>query len=168
MADKAKDRLFSNLIISIGTVLVVLAVLVFAGLDARSVAQEALTSRTELNAKTDELNKLAQLREEAKLAEPKLELLEDILPERDDLFTFAEDIEALGTEHDINATFNFGSENKGNISYNLSAIGSYDEIINFVEIIGSEVPFMSISGIDVIILDNGYRAAISGKVFFNE
>lgn len=168
MPDKVKDSLFSNIIISAGAVLTLLAVLAFVALDAKTIAGEALNSRTELNTKISKLEKLAQLREEAKLAEPRFAILENVLPNRDDLFTFKKEIEAIGKSHGLDVDFSFGSEGEESINYGMSAIGDYDEIIDYIKTIENSIVFMNISSVDVIITEGGYRAAINGSVFSNE
>jgi len=98
----------------------------------------------------------------------KVAILENIIPNKDDLFTFTKEMEALGDEHDLESYFSFGSEGEDSIGYEMSIEGSYEEILDFIKIIENDLPFMNILLVDVVSIDGGYRAVIEGRIFFNE
>lgn len=168
MADKVKKRPTLVVLVSIGAVGVILVGLFLVGIDTKNVAEEVVKARAELKMGIDQLDKLAQLREESKLAQSRIGSLENLLPSRDELFSFPTRVETLAANQGLSARFTFGSEGDGSIDYSLDVQGLYGEIVNFLDSIEKNMPFMNVAGTDIIIAGEEYRASISGKVFFDE
>lgn len=168
MDDKAKWRPTLIILVSIGAVGVILVGLVLVGIDTKNVAEEVVETRAELKMGIDQLDKLAQLREEAKLAQSRIESLENLLPDRDELFSLPTQVETLAASQGLSARFTFGSERDGSINYSITAQGLYREIATFLDSIEKGIPFMNVATTDIIIAGEEYRANIGGKVFFDE
>jgi len=168
MGDKAKNPLKSKIVMAVVTLLVVFAVLAFVGIDTKNFTSELIKTRSGLEARNKQLSNLTELKEESKIAEPKVTILQGILPERDELFSFPNEIESLAESHGVIGNFTFGSEDADSISYSINAQGTYGAVINFLDAIEKDIQFMSISSVDLVANANGYNATINGSVFFNE
>jgi len=168
MADKAKKRPVFAILISVGAVGVVLVGLFLVGIDMKNVAKETVETRAELKRGINRLDRLAQLREESKLAQARIGLLESLLPSRDDLFSLPAEVETLAGSQGLSARFSFGSEGDGSIDYSITAQGAYGEIVNFLDFIEKNIQFMNVTRTDIILQGEEYRANLNGRVFFDE
>lgn len=168
MADKAEKRPILVALISVGAVGVILIGLFLVGIDTKNVAKEVMETRAELKSRINQLNQLAQLREEARLAQSKMGSLENLLPKRDELFSFPTRVESLADSHGLSISFTFGNEAAGAINYSIVVQGPYGEIANFLDSVERDLSFMSVTNMDINAQGGVYRANISGKVFFDE
>ena len=166
MPNKPKNPFLFKLAIAVGLVGIVLTSLILIGLDTRDIAAEVIESKKEVNVKIRQMNKLAQLREEAKTADSYSPRLEGALPNKDELFSFPDEIRAMASENGVNANFAFGSEGADSIEYNLSVQGTYSELVNFIKALEDKIFFISISGMDIVSQENGYVLNIKGNLFF--
>ena len=168
MPSKVKSRYITNITIAVGAVIGIIVLLIVVGADTKKIAGDVISTRSELKTEIEQINKLAQLRDEAKLAEPKFVTLENILPKRDDLFSFPAQIEELATSHGLPSKFSFGNESEGSIQYSiLVENGTFEKIFRFVKAIEEDRPFMSISRFGMVLGEVGYNGTIDGILFFD-
>lgn len=168
MPSRFKSRYITNITIGVGTVIGIAVLLVFIGVDTSKIAGEVVTTRGELKMEIEQINKLAQLRDEAKLAGPKFATLENILPKKDELFSFPTKMEELAKNQGLASIFSFGTESEKSIQYSIIIQGgTFEEIFRFVKTIEEDKPFMSINSLDMVLGGVGYNGAISGILFFD-
>ena len=167
MLDKFKNRAALQIAMAAGLVAVIAVVLFIIGADTKSVADEVIFAKGEIDIQRRQADELARLRGESEKAKPKFAILEEIFPSRDDLFSFPDEISDLAGENGVTARLTFDSEDDGSIGYKLAVQGSYEGINGFIKAIEDNIPFMSMTSVDVILSGDVYNAEISGRVFFN-
>ncbi|HEY4498239.1 MAG TPA: hypothetical protein VJA63_01220 [Candidatus Paceibacterota bacterium] len=175
MPDHSKKRLLFNIGLSLSFILFALVALVVLARDIKSQADYTTATRSELKLRLKEINELARLREEAKLAEPKLASLRGFFPKRDELFTFSDDLQSLARDNNLGLSFNFGSEEKGEsgesgrAEFTSVVQGSYPGILKFIEGL-EEIDYLAnLVSFDIIAEgSNSYNATLKGEIFFSD
>ena len=168
MLDKLKGSYITNTSIAIGAVVGIAVLLVVIGVDTSKIASEVVTAKNELKTGIEQLKVLAQLRDEAKIADQKFATLENILPKKDDLFSFPAKMEELAKSKGLLSTFSFGAESEGSIQYSFVVQnGTFEEIFRFVKTIEEDQIFMSINSLDMVLGGEGYNGTINGVLFFD-
>lgn len=168
MPSKFKSRYITNITIAVGSVIGIAVLLVLIGVDIGKIAGEVVTIRSELKMEIEQINRLAQLRDEAKLAGPKFATLENILPKKDELFSFPAKMEELAKNQGLSSAFSFGAESEGSIQYSIIVQGgTFEEIFRFVKTIEEDRLFMNIISLDMILGEAGYNGTINGTLFFD-
>lgn len=169
MPSKPKSRYITNITIAVGAVIGIVVLLIVIGADTEKIAGDVVSTRNELKTEIEQISRLAQLRDEAKLAEPKFAVLENILPKKDELFSFPAKIEELAKSQGLSSKFSFGAESEKSIQYSIIIQnGTYEEILRFVKTIEEDKPFMSIGSLDMVSGGSGYNATINGTLFFDD
>jgi len=153
--------------IAAGLFVAIIVLLVVVGLDSKRVASEVIKTRTGINTRTKQAQNVAQLKEEAVKAGEKQEILEGILPKKDQLFYFSDEIAAIGAQNTVEASFSFGSESGNQIEYNLTGVGDFGNIIDFVKVLEDDVSFINISTFNLGFKDGKHSISLNGNVFFN-
>ena len=150
------------------SVLIVGGALLYLGNDIKGTAGEIVETRRDINTRQEQLNDLARLREEARAAAPRLEILEDALPERDELISLPDKLDSVAGEHDVLLRFSFGGDTEEGISFQMTLEGSYANIVAFLGELEGEFFYIVPEEVDVILRDNRYIATLKGQVYFNE
>ncbi len=168
MSNDFKARFFLQIGIVFGIMVVVAAAMFFLSLDIKATTEKFLETQADANARSEQLNDLVRLREEAKLAEPKLEILQATLSDKDGLFIFPDQVIALGADHNVSVRFVYGEEQPDNIGFNISAMGIYRDIVSFIGALEDEYFFKILSSFDIIKIEDGqYQGDISGIIYFD-
>lgn len=167
MFHKTRNSISLQTSIAVGLSFFIVFLLVIVGIDTRNVATEVIDTRVEINTRVKQSGEIARLREEAERAAPKKAILENVIPKKDELFTFPNQIAQIGSSQDLIANFTFGSESEGQINYSLIARGNYEDIAEFARKLKNDIPFMSISSFDLVLGAGEYNMNFAGKVFFN-
>ena len=168
MLNKLKSSYITNITIAVVTVIVIAILLVVIGADTKKIAEDVIVTKSELKTEIEQINILAQLRDEAKVADQKFATLENILPKKDDLFSFPAKMEELAKSKGLLSTFSFGAESEGSIQYSFVVQnGTFEEIFRFVKTIEEDQIFMSINRLDMVLGGEGYNGTINGVLFFD-
>lgn len=175
MPDHSKKRLLFNIGLSLTLTLFAMATIVFLGRDIKNQADYTSATRSELNLRLKEINELARLREEAKLAEPKEASLKGLFPKRDELFTFSDDLQSLADDNNLGLAFNFGSEERGEsgqpgrAEFTATVQGSYGGILKFIQGLEGMNYLANLVSFDIIAEGSGrYNATLKGEIFFSD
>ncbi|MBI2010682.1 MAG: hypothetical protein HYS89_00365, partial [Candidatus Colwellbacteria bacterium] len=122
-----------------------------------------------------EINELSRLREEAKLAEPRLASLRDFFPKRDELFTFSDDLQSLASSNNLGLSFSFGGEEKGEsgkpgrADFTGTVQGGYPGILEFIQGLEELDYLANLVSFDIIAEGNNrYNATLKGEIFFSD
>jgi len=168
MAKKPKNSNILRIAIAVGLPLVLIIVLVVIAIDTKNLAEDVVDTRNEVDLRVKQSDDIARLKEEAEQAVERRGALGNVLPQRDELFSFSSEIEELAAEDSVQVNFDFGSEGQNQIAYNLSASGGYSEIINFLDTIENDVPFMNLRTFNLSSESGQFTIDLNGSVFFNE
>ena len=167
MMKKPKDGMVLRIAIAASLPVVMVLLLVVVGIDTKNIADRVIEIRTEINTRTKQSQDIIRLRGEAEKAEGEKTVLENILPQKDELFSFSDQVTAAGTDNSVNTNFSFADEREGRIGYNLVGAGSYVDIADFVKSLEDDIPFMVISSFSINLVDTEYNIDLRGNVFFN-
>lgn len=122
--------------------------------------------------RSNSLLSLATLRGEFAKANPYFSFLENVLPPRDQLLSFENELESIARKNNVEFNFNFGEEKEssgkdpGRVSFRATVAGSYENILNFLKGIESSKYFIDSSSIDLVKKGSIFSATVNGKVFF--
>ena len=168
MLHKPKSDLTLQIATASGLSLLIIVLMVIVGVDTKNISQNIISTRTDMNTRMRQSEYVAVLREETLRAEPKREILEGLLPKKDELFSFPKDVTALGSQSNVGVSFDFGSEGDGQIDYSLMVQGSYGSIAEFIRKIEDNFVFINISTFTLISRGNDYSIDLKGNAFFND
>jgi len=168
MFSKTKNSISIQASIAIGLSLFIVLLMIIIGIDTKKVADRVIETRIAIDAQVKQSREITRLREEAESAGPKLTVLEDVLPPKDELFTFPSEITEIGSANNVTAGFTFGNEGDGTINYNISARGTYGNVTEFVEALRDQIPFMNITSFDLVQGEGEYNMNLAGSVFFDD
>ena len=168
-----RKRLTISVAVAAGITVALLLLLFLVGRDVQTQAGNIKSAKDGLKTRVQQLNDLARLREEAKLAEPNLAKLKQTVPQRDELFSVRRELEQLAGNNNLAASFTFSSENpKENnlesINFELKIQGGEYEVGSFINQVESRYPFVRISSLDMVRQENKFSSALRGKILFNE
>lgn len=173
MVRPTKNRLLISIAIALGVIVVLLAVLLLVSRDVQTQATNIKASKSDLRTRSQQLNDLARLREEAKLAEPSSAKLESAIPTRDELLSLRRELERAAVSNFLSVNFTFGNEGPkenslGNINFDIKLQGSDFGIRSFVDEIESSYPFVRIGALDMVRQEKSFSGDIRGKILFRE
>lgn len=141
--------------------------------DITSHISTLVEERTLLASRSQGIAALATLREESKRGMGYLDLLNQALPKRDELFSFSRVVDAAARNRKINLNFAFGTELPGSdvapssIGFTMSTSGEYEKTINFLRDLETQRFLVTFSTFDITqTAVNTYDAHIFGQVFF--
>lgn len=168
-----KSQFLINIGIAVGIVMVLLIALFLVGRDLQSQSMNIKTIKSDLKTRVEQLNDLAQLREDAKQAEPNLVKLEVAVPSRDELFSLRRGLEQLAARNNLAVNFSFGQENPkennfSSINFELKLQGGDFDIRNFISQVESSYPFIRITALDMVRQENDFSTIVKGKIMFNQ
>lgn len=167
MVHKPKNSVMLQIVITAGLSVAIIFLLTIVGIDTKNVAERVIETKTEINTQIKQSEEITRLREEAARAEDKQKVLENVLPKKDELFSFPKELTAIGTKEAVETNFSFGNEGGGQIGYNLVTRGSYTNITDFIRILENDIPFMNISSFNLVFGGGEYSVNLNGNVFFN-
>jgi len=153
--------------------ILILAVLLFVlKNDMESSVKKITLQHNTLATKSSSLFSLATLRGDLIKANPYFSFLENILPPRDQILSFENELKNIALKNNLEFNFNFGEEkpssgkDPGQISFRAIINGSYDNILNFLNGIETSRYFIDPVNVDFIKKGSNFSATLSGKVFF--
>jgi len=155
------------------TAILILAILLFvlkANMD--SADNQIRSQYASLINKSNSLLSLATLRGDFTKANPYFSFLENILPPKDQLLSFENELESIARKNNLEFNFNYGedkaSSNKepGQISFRAIINGEYDNIAQFLKDAETSRYFIDPSSVDILKKNTGYSATVNGRVFF--
>lgn len=168
-----KGRFTITIAVTSGILIALLAALFIVGRDIQTQATTIKTAKSELKTRVQQLNDLARLRGEARIAEPNLAKLEATIPNRDDLFSVRRELEETAGRNNLAVNFAFGAENPrennlGSINFDLRLQGGDFSIRSFIKNVEASYPFVRITGLDMVRQENNFSATARGKILFNK
>ena len=168
-------KVIINLSILFGFLIFITMVLSFLGKEIKDKAQQIQDQRTEIESRINSISRLAELSATAKEAEPALNELNSLLPQRVELVAFPRYIGTLASGSNVGEYFNFvGTDvdptdtEAGHSSFTLSITGSYANILIFLEKLEKGRFVIRITNLDVVSGSDSFKADIQGFIFFRD
>lgn len=167
MAD-FKQELIKKLSIALLIIIIPIGVLAFLGWDIDGRAETAMAQRQKLADRSEELSLFAKLQSQSNEADNYLGVLQNVLPNRDQLFDFQKEMERLATQGGVGFGFSFKNETPptaseaGRIGFNIITEGSLYKVFNFIKSAEDGRFLVDFKSFDFI----GSTVNITGEVLF--
>lgn len=168
-----KGRLTISVVVALGITIALLVALFLISRDIQTQATNIKSAKSDLKTRTQQLDDLARLREEARQAEPDLAKLETTIPNRDSLFSLRRELEQVAGSNNLTVSFAFGGENAqennlGSINFEVRLGGGDFNIRSFINEIELNYPFVKITTLDMVRQENNFNATVKGQILFKE
>lgn len=167
-----KRRFLIELSIAIGLVVFLMGLLFLIGWDLSRRAGIADSRRSELTYRNLAISSLASLKKDATEAERYFGILENVLPQHDQLIDFSKELNSAARSRNLGFSFAFKSEREaqedraGAASFAMSLQGKTDQVLDFIRFIERSRFLVKLTSFDFSRFEDGFRAAINGEVFF--
>ncbi|PIR98043.1 MAG: hypothetical protein COT89_01200 [Candidatus Colwellbacteria bacterium CG10_big_fil_rev_8_21_14_0_10_42_22] len=163
-----------NLSIIVGFFVFIVPLLVSLGGEVEDRAESLRQERGRIASRSESISRLADLRKTADEAKSAYVVLQNILPQREELFSFSDYLESISKSNGVNTQFSFtgeetssGPDAPGQSAFRVVNNGSFQNILSFIKDIENSNKFLvKLSGVDLTGSGKEYRATISSLVFF--
>lgn len=155
----------------LGAIIILGIALILIGGNISEQTIKISQQRLDLATKTQSIKSLASLRTDYELAKPHFDLLQNILPSKDEMISFLKDLESFARKNQLDFGSSFGSEvvstasEPGQINFRASIQGSYDGFLNFLKLVDQSRYFVNFSNLELTENINGFNIIVNGKVF---
>ncbi len=151
----------------------VLAVMLF-GFQVDRLAEKIAGTREQINERSAALTSLASLRSDyTSKGEAYLNVLHNVIPEKDELIDLSKDFQAIAQEDGLNYGFTFLGETPpsgdvlGSVRFNLTLGGTFTKLLNFLKDMENFRYLISVENVSLTRGSEGnMRMDIRGSVFF--
>jgi Tfp pilus assembly protein PilO len=174
MKAKFKRRLIINLSILVGGIIILGLIVFLLNMDISRRVNRINDFKNELTLRNQTVDFLSRSTTELEKIEPALNILKDILPEKDQLINFPRELEQLANQYSIDIGFNFGNEvastesDPGKINFDMRLAGGYDQITGFLSELEENPYFISIATININLLESGNYALVASGVIYTK
>jgi Tfp pilus assembly protein PilO len=168
-----------RLLIRLGSAILVSAILLgvvlFIGGDIEEVHSSIKSTRSAIATRSQSISTLSDFRKDAEEAEKAASVLENVLPARESLYVFTDEVSRLARARSLTVVSSFGSEvmgtatTPGKIEFTINVSGEYDRIVDFIKVFESSRYFTSMKSFDLVSQGantTGYQAIMTGDVFY--
>ncbi|MFA4999697.1 MAG: hypothetical protein WC519_03190 [Parcubacteria group bacterium] len=152
--------------------------MVFVWSDFNKVGESIEETMNALGARTQAINSLNLLRQDAAEAETMANKLKNALPSRDSLFLFAEEMNRLARERNLTPSFTFGNEiasqspgSPNRVEFVMNVAGERQPVLSFLESFDSSRYFTRVKNLEFLSQGantTAYQVILAGEVFFSE
>lgn len=155
MLDSFKHRLIKMLALTLGIIALAATMIIFLNLDINKRVDAIAKSKERLFLRDQQINALSSLNAKMEKADAAMVVLNNILPEKDSLIAFPEEIKRIAKENSVNYTFSFGTETPssegepGSINFGIRAEGDFDAVIAFLKELEKHPYFISFGDMDM-------------------
>lgn len=173
MLTNFRRKLFLNVGITLGTLLLAGLGIIFLGIDAKGNADYIFQTTAALGSRAQVASDLARLREEEKTADPMLAELLRRIPTRDALLlNFAIYTRDLGVSHNVTSNMKFVAEeprDSFNVSkFDLAAQGDYLSLIRFFSEFDKSPYVINILNFSLVRQGDRYSLSLLGEIMFRQ
>jgi hypothetical protein len=165
-------RLFIQLAIAVGSVLVLSLAVLFLNSHINSQVENMASQKRDIALRNRTVELLAGGNSDLKRAEPLLARLQSVLPAKDTLLAFSRDIKTFGKQFGVTVGFSFGVEKAGTesepgtVNFSLSASGEYDDLMAFLDFLENHPYFIRFDGISLgYQKETQYTISTSGVIY---
>ncbi|MBI1839043.1 MAG: hypothetical protein HYR95_01970 [Candidatus Colwellbacteria bacterium] len=174
MSQNFRVRFTTNIVISLGSIIVILAIVLYLGFDIADKSNFISESQSKLLSLVDGATNVARLSEQEKTAAASFAKLNNALPKRDSLFSVSRDLGSLARQNGLSFGSKFGEEipatetKPGLIKIEMVAQGGDRDLIQFVKNLEDSNYFINIINLDIIRQGARFSSIINAQVFFNK
>lgn len=166
-------KIIINISIILGFLIMVAWLLSVLADEVQSKSQSVQEHRLEIASRIRAISELAELREDAREAQPAIELLNNTLPKRDELVTFPRYLDTIARENNVTLRFNFvgeetpPEENKaGQSPFTITIAGNYANVISFIEDLEGGEFLLRLDSFNITLERSGFDVELTGSVYF--
>ncbi|PIT92506.1 MAG: hypothetical protein COU08_02075 [Candidatus Harrisonbacteria bacterium CG10_big_fil_rev_8_21_14_0_10_42_17] len=166
-----RKRIVKNISITGGVLVLLFAVTLFISSDIGKYADRIQKKKTDFAFQGNAIESLALLKEGSKEALNSISLLQNLLPERDQLINLPKDLGRIARRHSLSFDFRFGSESPGTdalpgtVSIQLSVTGAYSDFLNFLREMRRSNYLIRIDSFDFSGEAPSYQVRMDGLVY---
>ncbi|MDD5547867.1 MAG: type 4a pilus biogenesis protein PilO [Candidatus Pacebacteria bacterium] len=155
----------------LGVIIVVVVLIFWLKGDIKDKTNKISLLKANFLTLSNSISSLSALRSEYELAKPHFSLLENILPSRDEVISFAKDTESYARKEQMGFGFSFGNETKstvsepGTIDFRMGIQASYPSLISFLKDIEKSRYLVNFTNFEATKKGFDYDVTINGQVF---
>ncbi len=166
-----KKALVRNISWSAAVLILMIAFLIFLGMDVSDRVALIKSQRQDLLLRLHAFDSLAALRSDVGRAEELSISLENSLPARDQLINFSNALEEIATDNGLEFGFSFESESAstettpGINNFTITSQGTYANFVRFLNEVEDSRYFVGFSLIDLTSRNGEFAITMKGRVF---
>jgi len=154
---------------------VLLGIVLYIGGDMKAVHASIKAARSAMATRSQSISNLADLRKDAEEAGKAMSILQNVLPARESLFVFTDEVNRLAQARSLTVISSFGAEVPGSatapgkIEFTINVSGEYDRIVDFMKAFEVSRYFTSVKSLDLVSQGSnttGYQTIIVGDIFY--
>lgn len=167
----ANKPLLYGVVIPSVVIVVVAGITLLLGSDIGRRADAIRSSEQELSSRAQAVEALAYLRADKDRAQKYSNVLENILPTKDQLIGFPREFDAVAKKYSVRLATAFGAEEKGtdvkpgSIEFVFTAEGSLQNLLAFMKAAESGRYILEWTSFEFLRSSGGYSATMAGRVF---
>ena len=156
---------------STAAIAVLVILLLLLGSDISKRASAIRNERQGSAFRLQAVESLVLLRSGAGQAEKQKIILEDSLPDKDQLVGFSKQLESIAKNHQLGFGFSFESETAGSETapgtnnFTMTLGGAYQNFLRFLKAVEDSKYFVAFDFFDINLKDKEYQIIIKGRVF---
>ena len=150
-----KKRLLIKSGIAAAIILALAIFIILLNTDINKHIDEIIAANQEFALRSQTFNLLSSSNTDLKRAQPLLETLQTILPSKDQLITFPDELQKSANGYGVSVGFSFGSETPstatqpGNIKFTMTLAGSFTDIVQYLKFIEGHRYFIRLDSVDI-------------------
>ncbi len=174
MSREFRTRLIVNLTATLGILVVLTGLILYLRSDINAKADSISSIRGDLLSRTELLESLNSLRQNAKDVAAMTSKLQSVLPTRDSLFSVQRDFQGMALKNNLGFSSQFGSESAetpssaGKIRLEMAVQGGYNGILEFIKGIDASAYFISIVSMDLVRQGGTFNGNVSSEILFHD
>lgn len=171
MQNSFKKKLFINLTITLGVVVILVVVNLLISSNISKKVEQIQKYKMELNLRAQAIESLVILKKDSEVAQSYANFLENLFPDSDEVITFRRELQSLASRHKLNFTFSFVGESSakegelGSIGFQMSIGGKPEAFLNFLKDLELTSYVINFDSIDFSSTSKTFTARFAGKVF---
>lgn len=169
-----KKRLFINLGILVGGILILSIVIILLNSDTKNCEKKIVQYKHELALRNKTIEFLGESDFNFKKIDEAIVILDDIIPAKDTLISFPKELENIGRKHVVDVGFKFISEieaeegKPGHIQFGMNLAGEFLDLVSFLEELEDHKYAIALNSIDVKKLDSGRFSLLTGGLIYTK
>ena len=167
-----KKRLWITIAISGGGLLLLATFIIVLNYDINKRERAIMEQKQMLELRNQTIALLSSASNDLRRIEPMLAMLENILPNKDQLINFPTELNKAAKGYGVDIGFTFGPEKAGtpegpgNIKFTMTLAGAFSDIVDFLRVIERHQYFIKLDSIDVRpAANNNFSLLTSGVIY---
>lgn len=165
-----KKKLLTVIVIPLAMVVALVAGIFILSVRLNKAVAEASGLKSRFRYWVQAAESISSLRNDYRFAEPYMDMVSKLLPERDELISFPKEISDLGTKNGVMVGVALGIESVSEsklrqTGVNMTIRGDIAAIVSFLEAMEKGRYFIRLNNLDVVAEGGAYRLSLTGAVF---